>query len=527
MNNKQKFQKNKRGAKRPTTNKVGAKEAKDRVNDRADSLKPMNDFAWYNRNPQLTIAAASLPFPYRPGMEVQTTTASAKEFQIGTLKKEIPGVIALEWVPAVGQSSTATDPASIAAKEIFAKVRSVFSGSIEADPPDFIIYLMALDSIFSAIGAMKRIYRIMNAFTPQNYQIPDTLLNALGLGVSAIQQWRQNKAQAWQYINELVGMTRKFRCPAVFDVFNRHYWMNDNVYADDATANSQMFVFVQQRFYQFQVTGDPVAVGNLTGVTIDFTSPVNAYNAIRGLINALANGDDAYIISGYLTRAFDSTPNFVVDEIESNPVFSPVYAPEVLMQIENIASIDTPAANIVNLAISQDPATNAILSSPAFGVATALELQPMLSIRSDAPGVIDVVEATRLAAYADFENVSSGNAPIICATEIPCRLMAYTIAQTGGVFIPQSHTLTYDNSSSTYPKATADVILSALTSLSSFDWSPRMVISTWANGSSQPIAVTSQAVVWDMHNVTTMTAETMRNIHRICLLSEFNSFGDY
>lgn len=494
-------------------------------------LKGLNDFSWYNRNPLLTQAAASLPFPYRPGMKLEPVmfdpTASIPATV--TTPYVIPGILRMQWLPTVGQSATATDPASIAAKEVFAKVRSVFSGSIEADPPDFIIYLLALDSIFSYIGSLKRIYRILDAYTGMNYQIPDALLYALG--IDDPNPWRADKAKLWQNINELIGMTRKFRCPAVFDIFNRHYWMNDNVYTDDASANSQLFVFHQAAYYKFGLSGDP-KVGSLSLVTPNFDSPDTAFTFGRSLIDALASGDDAYIISGYLTRAFEATPNFVVDELQSFEEFMPVYAPEVLSQIENSMTVDAdPIDLLASNAISQNPGTNAILCAPKIA-STDVRLytnRPMLSIRSDSPSVIDVVEASRLTAFVSNE-AGSGQQTIECATELPCRWQQVSYESETGigriVTIDQLQHFTYSNSGA-LSVGNIQTFFKAASALSATDWSPRITYFTVdiTNTSSQ--VINAVCTLWDVHNVTQCTPEQLAQIHRVCLLSEFNSFGEF
>lgn len=195
--------------------KDGSRSGKGSYYVMADALHPFNAFSWYNKNPHLVEAAASIPFPYRPGMTMKIDGSVDADLYI-------PGVMSLQWAPTIGQSSLPTDPASIAAKEMYGKVREAFSGSIDADAPDFPIYLCALDSIDAYIGALKRLFRIVNAYTPENYAIPDLLLAALGCTPNTIADMRANRMKMYQYINELVGMTHKFRCPAVYTLsFNQ------------------------------------------------------------------------------------------------------------------------------------------------------------------------------------------------------------------------------------------------------------------------------------------------------------------
>nr|DAI65816.1 MAG TPA: capsid [Picobirnaviridae sp.] len=514
----------------------------------------VNDFSWYNRNPQLTVAAASLPFPYRPGMTVGSLIYDSNAPTLIGSRFTIPGVMALDWIPTLGQSATALDPASLAAKEIYAKVRSVYSGSLDADAPDFMIYLMALDSIFSYIGYWKRIYRILNAYSPSNYQTPDSILAAMGLEEEQATALRNNRAQLLYNINELIGMTRKFKCPAVFDVFNRHYWMNDNVYTDDASINSQFYLFNQKAFYQFYLEEieSGVHAGGLRAIRFVPSTIEAMYTFGKNLIDALASSEDGYTISGYLTRAYQDVPNFSVDDLMGSEVFTPMYEPSVLQQIENSCGVmpselfmktaDTVENNIINSNnISQKPATNAIISTPTapMGDTTTSDywiLKPALNIRSDQPSVIDVIEASRLAAYIDpNEMVSVKNYKVYCGTELPLRWRFYTnnlsstfgrvaSALVPGWAVEQSQRWVVADDSDSLSGVNTDAVL-PLMFMSNFDWAPRIVVRMQKGNPATSADKFAEYLFWDVHNLTTFELDQMKQINRVCLLSEFNSFN--
>lgn len=220
-----------------------------KMKDDSREARARNDVSWYAKYPDLLQAAGSFPYPYRPGMSIPMGTPS---YNTNIQRSfHIPGVLALDWIPSIGVSNEATSPSSVAAKEIYAKVRSKYSGALDADAPDFMVYLMALDSVFAYIAWCKRIYRTLNAWTPNNYVLPDTLLSAYGLTVQDIQSLREQRVLLWQIINELVLQSRKFTCPALMDVFNRHYWLSDNVYTDANSINAQLYVFNLGGVYQF------------------------------------------------------------------------------------------------------------------------------------------------------------------------------------------------------------------------------------------------------------------------------------
>lgn len=406
--------------------------------ERKSAVNPFNDFAWYNKNPDLSVSAGSIPFPYRPGNRVNALMSYT--FGAGTTsirKSNIPGICTFNWIPSLGYSVDPNSPISIAARQIYAKVRSVFSGSIDADAPDFVIYLGALDSIFSYIGALKRIYRLINSYSPNNHFIPEGVMVALGIDSDLYNDLRVNKMQLFGAINQLVGMTERFVCPSVFTMFNRHYWLNDNIYMDSPSMNAQFYAFVQNGFYQFAllptVNEPSVKAGGLQ--IVDFPTTTDASNSYVdtlfnfgvSLINALAESDDAYTISGYLMRAYDGADKFRVDRLGIDEKFDALYVPEVLAQIENATAVGG-ATDSVNVEVTQDPGTNTVWCTPTLTMdlpsnKIVTGFTPMLNVRSDAPVVKDVIEASRLSSYLDIPATpyTDGSTvleiPIIAGTE--------------------------------------------------------------------------------------------------------------
>lgn len=484
-----------------------------------------NDFSWYNRNPLLTRAVASVPFPYRPGMFIPWANDTGDSATVNPTDS-IPGIMAIYWEPTIGQTSTATDPASIVGKEIFSKVREAFSGSIDADAPDFVIYLMSLDSIFSYIAQLKRLYRTVSVYSPNNLVTPDALIQAYfpNFSLDDIAEIKANKMQLFQVINELVGMTRKFRCPAVFDVFNRHYWMNDNVYLDAPTQLGQMYVFSQDGYYQFTLASTPQSTqaGGLTIVspTLNSGTLVSDMFAFgRQLIDALAGSDDAYIISGYLARAFESSPKFEVSNIEIDEVLTPVFDPLVLSQISNLVTVDA-----VNNDVSQDPTTNALICSPTVGlgdqdIQRSVVISPILNINSENPSLEEVVEATRLHCWIDEDG------KVICATELP-KLIRFIFNPnvTQGYISGIMNQFTYMDTTATVGTSKFNVVNFArdVAIITKFAGSPKFYVGIKGSNGKY-----DAEVFGDYLNPTTLTDEMLKNLHRVCLYSEFNSFGVY
>lgn len=497
--------------------------------------KGMNDISWYDKNPNLLLAAGSIPYPYRPGMKLNlgsvkfTSTATTAT----PLEMNIPGVMALGWAPSVGISNSATDPASVAAKEIYAKVRAKYSGALEVDAPDFMMYLMALDSIYAYIAYLKRVYRTINAYTPQNYELPDTALKAMGFSETQCTELRQNKTMLWQNINTLVLQSRKFTCPAIMDIFNRHYWMSDNVYMDAPTINSQLYIFKPTALFEFTEeelpsggTASALQYKYLTWYSVTKGNLIpTMYNFGLTMVDALVAWDDAYTINGYLQRAYEGVPNFYVEEIPQDAILEPVYSEEVLMQIENS---NTPiTGNMVDLTsckVTQDVSTNSIVFSSVFTVSQTLETWKqggdnapiMVSIRSDSPTVADTTVATRLKVVEQITwDATTSNVTSVqydTGSEIPLSWSIYYSGIVG----------TYSSFFFVLNETDYSKLVTQLTA-TMFDWHPISicVVAATMEDPNQPIV----APMGDLHNVTLIDKITLQNLHRICLYSEFNSFS--
>lgn len=530
-----------------------------------------NDLSWYTHNPNLAAAASMFPYPYRPGMELNvgtvepTSSSGAKP-----LNFKIPGVLAMDWIPSIGQSYENTDPASILGKEMYAAVRRAYSGRLTVDAPDYVMYVLALDGVYSYIAWLKRIYRILTVWTPENRTLPDVLLGAMGLTMADIVQLRSEKVMLWQNINQLVLMSRKFSVPSSMDLINRHYWMSDNVYTDAPSAASQFYIFNLRAVYKFmelpvdETPGegqDPVLASGLRLVDLPWyrtTSDVLNASVLfkfgESLIQALVDWDDAYTISGYLERAYEGNPGFIVDEIPQDAIFTPVFNQEVLMQIENSETIPFgtyPAYSSESMAawsgmdVVQKPTTNAVVCNNTLDIkgptTDNLGLVKMynttakarLNMRVENPAPADNIIASRLNVLAVSSALASDGLVAISvdsASEIPLAWRYHndeltlasgnTIAQVWHNYaVPQKMFA----SSTGLQQATAliSALMKFVLPMTQFDWHPLTTVVYYDTTGG---VVTTQ-YGGDVHNITAIGREELGNLHKVCLYSEFNSFG--
>lgn len=524
-----------------------------------------NDFSWYNHFPDLISGSASIPFPYKPGMTIAgpvgTSPAGGKG---GPQLYRVPGVITIKWLPSVGVANNSLDPINIVANNLYSRVRNAYSGRLYADGSDIVLYLLSLDSIFSYIAALKRIYRLLNKFNPLNYSIPNAILTAIGISPANAEDLRLNKTQLWTYINELTHMTSQFMCPAVMDYINRHYWMNDNAYTDAPSISSQIYVFQQIAFYKFTAyeATDPENVTYGVEPTLapwcvqsNVTNNKNAsVEELRqfgiDLINALAEWDSAFTISGYLMRAFAGSPVFTVDLEALEQDFTPIYSQEVLSQIENCRGLDlkqhTDSIAFSGMSVKQSTTIPALQSASTitWSVATAsstgtismqLSAPPMLFINihnTPQPTAEQVIIASRLSTIYATSYDKADSYP----SEFPSGTKNLTLTAISGseavVGIFEVYHRPYSNGANTdyylslmHQFINRGALPDNIFALEPFDWHPMQYVYKFNVGSEGIPDYWDVNIMGDVENISTMSIEQFKQINKMCLYSEFNTFA--
>lgn len=486
-----------------------------------------NDMSWYTRNPQLLESACRIPFAYPCGKYLKAGTVFESDgSQLVKLNKNVAsaGVIALDYVPSIGNTDDGLSaPINIAAREMYARIRKAYSGALVCDAPDIMLYMLSLDGIFSYLAYLKRIYRLLDIYSGTNKYVVEGIFASMGFTPDEVRALRSQKMALWGIINTFVSDANKWSCPAQFDILNRHYWMNDNVYLDKINSKAQMFVFNPKGFYLFGLDTDSkgqVTVAAPTDHTFDGLVTFG-----RTLLNTLSSSEDAYTINGYLARAFEGTPNFRVAELGISDKQEFVYSEEVLNQIHNATIV---GVNIANCSVTQDGNTGVLKASyegtvtpesMAFNGLLCSSLN-LFDSTMEVPDAVNIVIGSRL--HATVEAAISGsdiNYRVNAGTEIVTGMSVYRI-NTDSMY-PRNPfyvgELTQNFLSITDGR---DLRTAAL--ISQFDWAPLMLVSYWDSKNSES---GSFELYGDVTNVTTVENETMDNLHRMCIYSEFNAFG--
>lgn len=422
-----------------------------------------NDPSWYNKNNALLYDTANIFFSRALGPAFPAAQGTPTWTDAAT----IPGVMTINYSPAFGITSTPADPLNVAAFNLYSATRKANSGSRNYDAPDLMLYVLALDQVNMVIEELRRVYKTSRTYAMTNSYWPMVVVQALGYDLDAI---NSDPAQCRALINTLVAKIARFNVPDTLPLFNRHSWMNSNIYSDSSTDKAQLYAYVQDGFFMYS------EVGSATGGSLRYFDRVTAendgYNWLKSnypgmpvnsftkmfafcdkMISAIAGSQDFYIMSGDIDKAFPSLIKYV--EIGESEFIAPVYDEEVLQQIHNTVTIGRPTIpnlvqnlndvsngpyltwEIINTASTPTTIVNLVGSGqPKHGTVTQTPyissvLSRLLNVRQQNPSPDVVMVSTRnMSTWVPGSNPNTTF--VTCGSEIFFDFTTYRYSPTDG-----------------------------------------------------------------------------------------------
>lgn len=482
--------------------------------------KGMNDASWYAENEFLLKDAASLAFSNALGTPYNLEGKSNLSTKIWT-----PGVMSITVAPAVGISKGAESPVNVAARNIYSYVRHANSGHSNYDSPDLMLYLLAMDQVYSFYAWCVRAYGVLRVYNQKNRYMAKVLISAMGFNYDDI---LANLADFRYFINSYAVKAGSLCVPNTMSYFTRHAWMYTNVYQDSPSAKSQLYVFAPYDFLHYEPvssgTGGSLVVTEASGISYAGLTNMS-FSDVRTLGNALIGpvitSEDMNIMSGDILKAFGDGGVLKVNSVPEDYVVLPVYNEEVLSQIENITIVGNPD-DATEFNILQDT-KGSILFNPRFATSTeALLMDKLFNMHKDDVQPADVMVASRLVPIA-IEQQDVAGVPVTplhtCGTELVTRCTMYKFDSEAGsvrtTTLYGQYNLPTDGTLSTVQNY--QTALQSIVQWVNFDWAPMQSI-IWGPADLK----TFVGLLGDEDNYTVINADDLFKLHETALLSEFN-----
>lgn len=518
---RKKFNKGKRGRGSETTKDMDRKVAH------------FNDPSWYASNPALLNSAANVSFPVFAGKPIiidpdNLYPASHLNDEY-PLNGPMPGGMVLNYHTLPGIARTGTDAINVAARNIYQFVRHANAGHANYEPQDYMLYLLAMDSLYAYYAWMIRIYGIAQSYSLTNRYIPKALLTAINVDCDDIQA---NGNDFLYAINNAARKINSLAVPSGMSYYARHIWLNSHVWADDNTTKAQFYMYNPTGFYKYDEvgvnTGGKLTYVRLKELTGQNTRPFGVSDIVTGfnnLFDAIINSEDCGIMMGDTLKAFGGNIAQVSPVNADYQVYAE-YSEEVLEQIHNIETTGTLSSEDVE----QDPNTNMLKCQPICPISAMGELNHLLDCKRENPDSATILVDTRLKPVISGE---AGNGTVdACGSEVVEDVATFRFKYDEfGECTQQMDKFSLSGVLSTTGTNVAEMVTSLTrrcAELTKLDWHPYLYLFV-KDKQTEGEPTYSGGVIGDCFNATPLTDETLTKMHDLAILSMFNvpSMGEF
>lgn len=409
-----------------------------------------NAAEWYTRNTALVADSGKIPFTWPAGVPVDLeysaeavpgSTPFEGDVTINGLagtKFITPGVMALKYVPTYGCRFDGYDPLNIASQNIYTYVRHVNSGHANYDPNDLMMYLLAMDQVYTLWMHLVRAYGSIRLFSQVNRNYPRVLMNAMGFDYDDVSR---NLANFRYYINNAATRIGALVVPDIMPLYARHKWMPSFVFSDSPSMKGQLYLFRPVAFGQYNEKTSEEG-GFLEVKWMNHVHTVQEWmELLDSMIGAVRASEDCGIMSGDILKAYGDKVCKLMP-ISEDFMTNVGYSEEVLGQIANATICRHPAYEVVpgaqhgeTMMLYQDIDNNIVRSGLQFNwhnptasvadfnarMAALYTAKRVMIGLTESPAPDEVLVSSRLMVFMKLSSAASGAIiakPDSCGTEI-------------------------------------------------------------------------------------------------------------
>lgn len=306
--------------------------------------KPTNDPNWYTQLPILSADIANLWFSRPTGeyfpTERDVTIPSSRDF-----RKYNPGIMVFETMSSWGGTETnslSSSAINVAAAKLYQFVVHANSRNTTYDEKDLLMVIMQVDAILQVITEAKRAYQLIAQSDFTNLFVRRLLL-ACGWDAEELQS---NPLKLKEIIDIATDRINREFIPGIFSILQCHASMYANVYLDDLSAKSQLYLTKSAGVwiyndehgdlsYQTIInTGDRVVTWS-AGDNVVYHSLGDLSAVLNYMLDTLKGSRYSGLMEGDLLKAFGIETMVHVPYVEENSKITPVFDTEFLFKLHN------------------------------------------------------------------------------------------------------------------------------------------------------------------------------------------------
>lgn len=505
--------------------------------------KTNNDPKWYTNIGPIASDYASLPYSYPlgVGLPIQNPNRSSST-AFDPSAKNSAGIITLDIAPGIGVCSNSTDPANIAAQQLFTMTRKANSGAINYDKTDLMMVVVAMDSAYMLYEELLRAYRCLGVYNTMNRYLPDVLMESLGFEPSIGNSMADFRGVLDLFAYKLASVN----VPDQFDIIHRHSWLFTNVYADSDSQKAQLYAVKPDGYFVWTegTSSEPTYLKymqryqlyGLSNAGDRVTSIEQIQHAIDVIMTPILGSQDVGVISGDLAKAFGDGGMIKIQPVQSHEAIQITFNTEVCHQIMNAEIL--PYGGLINKDIKVDMSN--LSAGPQLQYKPQIQLTSiggqyhvptrernhLINLKDMSPSPETNLIATRYNLVLGPVNEHLACDVASCGTEIVTSATMYQFnINSRGVItevIPQSvrSDIILRGTDSALDLRT---VISIMCQKSHFNYSPSMHIWVTAEGHISGSDIQYIGVQQDLDEFTWIDDETMSALNTVCVMSEFSA----
>lgn len=461
-----------------------------------------NDVNWYVARPNMLTDVARVPMNVATGVPLNIPGHKGSIATTYTL----PGVATLTWYPTVGLSMDTSSPINVVARSLFSYIRHVNSGTINYEQSDVVMYLMAIDSIYTVFQSCVRMYGLSMLSNPYNRYWMDTYALAAGANPDDLRKYRDI------YLGRINGLAAKISnlfCPNTFPFITRHIWLSSGVYLDRDSARAQAYLFRVGGYLKYDpkhANGGAMIMHDIKATTLG-----EWLDVLEDMLGAVITDSDFSKISGDVLAAYGVQNMMRIATVDRDYVVVPTFQPEVLTQIQNTMWLDPDDTLKWATEEGQTAAIwqkdNVVYSMPNVATNKSSPRMSMLLMPMDEPTPADVMVATRNMIYLEEDEAASNVYYVHSGSEIFTGLYVFaSLDTTDPVLLQISKYNEAKGSGASFP--TYNI-------LTNFNMHPSIYVDT-------SIGNSTSFIMAEINNAVVLPDATLEGMHINALLSEFN-----
>lgn len=497
-----------------------------------------NTLGWYTRIPGTLLAASNYIYEWPLGNSLDLFGVQPPTTPLPDVR--VPGIMAIHYVPCIGQSTDPLSPCNLAFKRQHAFLQHTVSGTLPFEYSDLGMYNEAIISAIGVYADWVRVYGMLERWSPVNKYKVEALVNAMGYDYKSL---RDNQAQFRALINDFAFNLTRFCIPGDLSMIDRTAWMNSGVYKDSDTEKAQLYLYVMDYYYIWREADEDHPETYLQALAFhDYYASGGAvpitFSTIKmmrdGILQPLMLSEDVGNISAKIMRAYGSNL-YTVNPIAENFETIEEYRPEVLSQIENAVCIGPANQNSLTMeqmtGINEGglyqqckviwPWTSAKFASNSAMLASILKKQIMVNLHLADPQAGDTVIATRLTpVISDVQTSTEGRVTITLGatgTEFATYMATYkyqTDVTTQKLALHMRRFVSYE----LLEEATMPDFAELACEWTQFDWAPTVYTMTSTN-----TAMYFSGMLQDTDMYTVFSPGDLKIMHDYALQSEYFS----